>query len=150
MVMIQTKGKGVNYVLNSLAEEKLLASVRCLSQHGKFMEIGKFDLSQNNKLGMEVFLRGASFHGIMLDNAMYGSDEVKVQLQKAISDGINSGAIKPLPATVFEIEDGLEKPFRYMATGKHLGKVGYLLRSHSHTKPPSTNWRRVGGEGYKI
>lgn len=125
MVMIQTKGQGVNFVLNSLAEEKLLASVRCLSQHGKFMEIGKFDLSQNHKLGMEIFLRGASFHGIMLDNAICGTDEMKIRLHKTINDGIKSGAIKPLPATVFGIEDGLEKPYRYMATGKHLGKVTY-------------------------
>ncbi|CAF4521555.1 unnamed protein product, partial [Rotaria magnacalcarata] len=52
-----TKGKGVNIVLNSLAEDKLQASVRLLAQHGRFLEIGKFDLSQNNPLGMGVFLK---------------------------------------------------------------------------------------------
>lgn len=44
-------GAGVDLVLNSLAEEKLQASVRCLAQHGRFLEIGKFDLSNNNPLG---------------------------------------------------------------------------------------------------
>lgn len=43
---------GVDLVLNSLAEEKLQASVRCLAQHGRFLEIGKFDLSNNHPLGM--------------------------------------------------------------------------------------------------
>lgn len=38
-------------MLNSLAEEKLQASVRCLAQHGRFLEIGKFDLSNNHPLG---------------------------------------------------------------------------------------------------
>lgn len=51
MVMRETNGKGVNLVLNSLAEEKLQASVRCLGKGGRFMEIGKFDLAKNNTLG---------------------------------------------------------------------------------------------------
>ncbi|KAK2112408.1 hypothetical protein P7K49_012155 [Saguinus oedipus] len=50
-VLQHTGGKGVDLVLNSLAEEKLQASVRCLAQHGRFLEIGKFDLSNNHPLG---------------------------------------------------------------------------------------------------
>lgn len=38
-------------MLNSLAEEKLQASLRCLARHGRFLEIGKFDLSNNSQLG---------------------------------------------------------------------------------------------------
>ena len=38
-------------VLNSLAEEKLQASLRCLARHGRFLEIGKYDLSNNSPLG---------------------------------------------------------------------------------------------------
>lgn len=41
-------------MLNSLAEEKLQASVRVLAQHGRFLEIGKFDLSNNTSLGKFV------------------------------------------------------------------------------------------------
>lgn len=51
MVMRETNGKGVDMVLNSLAEEKLQASVRCLAKGGRFLEIGKFDLAKNNTLG---------------------------------------------------------------------------------------------------
>ena len=50
-ILRATKGKGVDVVLNSLAEEKLQASLRCLAQHGRFLEIGKFDLSNNTPLG---------------------------------------------------------------------------------------------------
>lgn len=42
---------GVDIVLNSLAEEKLQASLRVLAQNGRFLEIGKFDLSNNTALG---------------------------------------------------------------------------------------------------
>jgi fatty acid synthase len=50
--MSETHGRGVDLVLNSLAEEKLQASVRCLAPRGRFLEIGKFDLSKNNTIGM--------------------------------------------------------------------------------------------------
>ena len=51
-VMRETKGRGVDLVLNSLAEDKLQASVRCLANHGRFLEIGKYDMSKNNPLGL--------------------------------------------------------------------------------------------------
>lgn len=47
---------GVNVVLNSLAEEKLQASIRCLARHGRFLEIGKYDLSNNSPLGQQAAL----------------------------------------------------------------------------------------------
>lgn len=51
LVMTQTNGRGVDLVLNSLAEDKLLASVRCLAKGGRFLEIGKLDLLKDNSLG---------------------------------------------------------------------------------------------------
>lgn len=54
--MMETDGKGVDMVLNSLAEEKLLASVRCLATGGRFLEIGKFDLANNSMLGGVIFI----------------------------------------------------------------------------------------------
>ncbi len=55
MIMENTNGKGVDYVLNSLVEDKLQASLRCLAWGGKFIEIGKYDIVRNNKLGMNFF-----------------------------------------------------------------------------------------------
>ena len=39
-ILRETKGRGVDVVLNSLSEEKLQASIRCLSNHARFLEIG--------------------------------------------------------------------------------------------------------------
>jgi len=47
MVLERTEGKGVDMVLNSLAGDKLLASLRCLAMHGRFLEIGKVKLYFN-------------------------------------------------------------------------------------------------------
>jgi fatty acid synthase len=54
--MTETNGRGVDLVLNSLSEEKLQASVRCLAPRGRFLEIGKFDLANNSLLGMPYFM----------------------------------------------------------------------------------------------
>ena len=56
LVMSETNGRGVDLVLNSLAEEKLQASVRCLAPGGRFLEIGKFDLDNNSHLGRLYFI----------------------------------------------------------------------------------------------
>lgn len=50
LVRSRTRGRGVDLVLNSLAADKLQASVRCLANGGRFLEIGKLDLSNNTPL----------------------------------------------------------------------------------------------------
>lgn len=96
MIIELTNGEGVNIVLNSLAEEKLLASVNCLAWGGRFLEIGKFDLSNNNPLGMEPFLREISFQGVHLDHMFVVKTPEKLELKKLMCNGIKSGAVKPL------------------------------------------------------
>lgn len=128
MVMNETKGKGVDLVLNSLAEEKLQASVRCLGLNGRFLEIGKFDLSNNSPLGMSVFLKNTSFHGILLDSVMEGEESMQDEVVKLVADGIKSGAVRPLQTSVFN-EMQIEQAFRFMASGKHIGKVVIKVRT---------------------
>ncbi|XP_014671172.1 PREDICTED: fatty acid synthase-like [Priapulus caudatus] len=121
-ILIATKGKGVNVVLNSLADDKLQASVRLLAQHGRFLEIGKYDMSSNTPLGMAVFLRNIAFHGILLDALFDPDNDDWMRVRHLVAEGIASGAVRPLTATVFA-RDNVEEAFRFMAQGKHIGKV---------------------------
>lgn len=89
--MQQTKGKGVDLVLNSLTEEKLFASVRCLSKNGRFLEIGKFDMLNHNSLDLLDFKRGGSYHGIMLDHMFSKDDGTKMRLNRLVQKYIDSG-----------------------------------------------------------
>nr|QMX41630.1 fatty acid synthase FAS2 [Dioryctria abietella] len=127
LVLRRTRGRGVDLVLNSLAGDKLLASVRCLAEGGRFLEIGKLDLSDNTPLGMSIFLKNTTFHGILLDALFEATGEhpEKAAVCRCLSEGLASGAVRPLPATVYS-DQQLEPAFRFMATGKHIGKV--LLR----------------------
>lgn len=127
MVMKQTRGKGVDIVLNSLAEDKLQASIRCLGYRGRFLEIGKFDMSVNNQIGMEIFLKEISFHGIVLDAIINSiSIEISKEIYHFLNAQMNRKCIKPLVRKCFE-KNQLEEAFRYMAAGKHIGKVKTLF-----------------------
>lgn len=126
-IMRQTQGRGVDLVLNSLAGDMLQASVRCLGLNGRFLEIGKLDMSNNSPLGMSVFLKNTSVHGILLDSVMRGDDETIGEIVRLVADGIRTGAVRPLPVTVFN-DKQVEQAFRFMASGKHIGKVVVKVR----------------------
>ncbi|XP_047360366.1 fatty acid synthase-like [Vespa velutina] len=133
LILTETNGRGVDVILNSLAEEKLQASVRCLARDGRFLEIGKFDLANNSLLGMSIFLKNTSFHGILLD-ALFESDNAeKREIVRLVNEGIKNGAVKPLQSTVF-LEQQIEQAFRFMATGKHIGKVMLKIREEETQK----------------
>lgn len=128
MIRTQTKGKGVDYVLNSLAEEKLKASFRCLGRGGVFLEIGKFDIMTNSKLDMSPFANEITFRCVMADNLFYLEHEREILL-KMIQKDLDRGIIKPLPSTVFQVQE-VEKAFRHLSTGKHVGKVLIQIREN--------------------
>ena len=131
LVMKRTRGKGVDFVLNSLAEEKLAASVRCLGKGGKFLEIGKFDMANDNKLSLGDFLRELTFHAVMVDNMFKASDEEKLILKKLLDDDMKRGIVKPLNTNVFNADE-IENAFRLLASGKQIGKVVLKIRENEN------------------
>ncbi|KAL1474714.1 hypothetical protein MTO96_037783, partial [Rhipicephalus appendiculatus] len=138
-IKVETRGRGVDLVLNSLSEEKLQASVRCLAPHGRFLEIGKFDLFEDNNLGMSVFLRNVTFHGIMTDSLQTDDPATPVhkrRIVELIREGIASGVVRPLDIIKFP-RDQAEQAFRFVASGKHIGKVLIEIR------PEETQLRNI-------
>ncbi|GFR04592.1 fatty acid synthase [Trichonephila clavata] len=147
-ILNETNGEGVDVILNSLAEEKLKTSLNCIAQNGRFLEIGKYDFSNNTMMGMEVFLKNISFQGILLDT-LFGNKgsniDSKKELVQLIYDGIANGFVRPLSSIVFDFKEA-ESAFRYMASGKHIGKV--ILKQTTncenfHQVPVSSrlNWK---------
>jgi fatty acid synthase, animal type len=131
MIMTRTNGKGVDYVLNSLADEKLQASIRCLGKGGKFLEIGKFDMANDSKIGLGNFLKEISFHAVLVDHLFHASHEEKLVLQRLLENDIERGIIKPLKTTCFDAKE-IEQAFRYLASGKHVGKVMLKIRENEN------------------
>ncbi|KAL1476322.1 hypothetical protein MTO96_036591, partial [Rhipicephalus appendiculatus] len=118
VVLRETKGRGVALVLNSLAEDKLQASVRCLGMHGRFLEIGKVDMSNDSALKMSAFLK------------------------EYIRAGIASGAVRPLDAILYP-RDRAEDAFRFMASGKHIGKIVLEIQPEETLRNSATLTRPI-------
>nr|XP_050849711.1 fatty acid synthase-like [Vespula vulgaris] len=135
LILQQTNGAGVDIVLNSLSEEKLLASLRCLAYGGRFLEIGKFDIVANNSLNMEFFAKGISFHAIMLDKIINTSSKIQMEISSILNRLIKENGVKPIIRTVFG-KDQIETVFRFMAAGKHIGKV--LIKIREEDEPLDT------------
>jgi hypothetical protein len=71
---------------------------------------------------MSIFLKNISFHGILLDALFDEKNADWQEVSRLLDEGIRSGAVRPLNSSVFE-KDHLEEAFRFMAQGKHIGKV---------------------------
>ncbi|KAK4878177.1 hypothetical protein RN001_010683 [Aquatica leii] len=117
MILKQTKGKGVDIILNSLADNKLQASTRCLARRGIFIELGK----QNVSILLDSFSNGRTYAGIFVDK-FYDKNAKKKQLQLLMQQGIETGYVKPLPRVVYG-KTKLQDAVRYMSIGKHTGKI---------------------------
>lgn len=120
-------------VLNSLSEEKLFTSLRCLADGGQFLEIGKFDLANDNSLRLELLKRNIAYHGVFLDAYFNAEPQQKISVVSLLLAGIKNGSVKPLKRKCFAVKE-VEQAYRYMAGGKHVGKVLVKIDDEEKTK----------------
>ena len=122
-ILAATAGKGVDVVLNSLAGVLLQESFNCIARFGRFIEIGKRDLEQNNYLELGSFTRVASFTSIDLLEAIKYKPHQLHQTLKDVMSLFQDKVITPVnPLTVYPISE-IGKAFRFMQAGKHMGKL---------------------------
>lgn len=67
-----------------------------------------------------------------IETSFRAKDEWEKMIQ-LFYNGINTGEVRPISATIFE-KDEIEKAFRYMAAGKHIGKVLIKMRGENESK----------------
>jgi len=129
-ILRETEGRGVDVVLNSLSETKLKASVNCLADFGRFVEIGKYDIIVNNLLDMSQFGLNKAFQTTCLAHldvdAFFHQNpsamQMRARVYNLLAEGIRNGVVKPLQTHVYD-RSQVEDAFRFMASGKHIGKV---------------------------
>ncbi len=126
-VMAYTGGRGVDMVLNSLAGEAIPRSLALLATGGRFLEIGKRDIYADARVGLLPFQRNLSFHAIDLLRMSLERPETTEALGAEIAERVAGGAFQPLPYRTFPVSQAADA-FRYMAQGKHVGKVIITMR----------------------
>lgn len=113
-------------MLNSLAEDKLKASVRCLRYAGTLLEIGKFDIENDTNLGMRLFEKEITIRAVFADR-LYSNERDTRIVEDLIATDLLRGIVRPLPSIVFA-PDEIEEAFRYFGRAKHIGKVLIQMR----------------------
>jgi NADPH:quinone reductase-like Zn-dependent oxidoreductase/acyl carrier protein len=132
-ILADTKGEGVQVVLNSLAGEMMDASFRAAAKGGRFVEIGKNGLKGPawvKALGRDIAYEIIDWG----DTAAKEPDLIGDMLRDLVEA---ADELPPLPRSVFSVDDA-SQAFRVMAQARHAGKI--VLRRG----PPATGIRADG------
>ncbi len=113
---------GVDVVLNSLAGDAMLASLKCLKPFGRFVELGKRDYVLNTAIGLRPFRRNLTYYGVDLDQLLAANLPLANRLMGDLVQHFESGALTPLPHRAFAWHEAGEA-FHLMQAAGHVGKV---------------------------
>jgi acyl transferase domain-containing protein/acyl carrier protein len=119
-IMQITEGKGVNIVLNPLADEFIVKSFSVLAEHGYFLEIGKRD-DWNQQKAAEVHPT-LKYYRYDLGTEMLSDLPLIRNMLNQILDDFESGVLHVVPIESFDVASARDA-FRYMAQAKHIGKI---------------------------
>lgn len=116
-----TGGLGVDCVLNSLAGDFIPKSFSVLKPFGRFIEIGKVDVYNDSKIGLQQLRNNISYFVVDLAQHLQDKPDYVAEMFTSLAKSFDSGEYSPLEHTVFPITEAAQA-FRYMAQGKHIGK----------------------------
>ncbi|KAJ5724992.1 polyketide synthase [Penicillium malachiteum] len=118
-----TGNRGVDIVLNSLAGEALRLSFQSLAMYGRFIELGKTDILGNSGLDMASFEGNITFSSVDIAAIMKDDRQTAGRILGEIAVLLRIGVIKEIqPITVYDYSN-IEKAFRVMQSGSHVGKL---------------------------
>jgi NADPH2:quinone reductase len=116
-ILEATGGKGVNIILEMLANVNLVKDFNVLAMFGRISVIGnRGSLEFNPRLTMG---KDASIFGLALFNA---PDDELQEIHEAIFDGLSKGFLKPIVGKTFALEDAAEA-HRAVIEEKAFGKI---------------------------
>ncbi|XVS68200.1 SDR family NAD(P)-dependent oxidoreductase [Actinosynnema sp. CA-299493] len=113
-----TGGRGVDVVLNSLAGPAIALGLELLRPGGRFVELGKRDMYEDNDLPLRPFVNNLAFFGVDL-SALSTDPVVGEQLLAEVMGGTG---YRPLPHTVHPA-GRIGEAFRQLQHSWHVGKV---------------------------
>jgi len=141
-VMHLTGGRGVNVILNSLAEEFIPKSLSVLAANGRFVEIGKRGIWEQERVAQ--LRRDVSYYVLDLAETSRREPALIQSMLRELMEGFAEGTLKPLPQRVFPIQEAVSA-FRHMAQAKHTGKIVLSQQARVAGTPPQV--LEIRGDG---
>ncbi|KAG5675346.1 hypothetical protein PVAND_005256 [Polypedilum vanderplanki] len=134
MIMERTNEKGVDYVLNSLSDDKMIESINCLKKGGVFLEIGRADILKGTTINLDFLGNDIEMKSIRIDHLQQKEGSLS-EIIKILKHDMKAGIIKPINYTIFEASE-IVKAFQFMASGHHIGKVLIKIRDDNTQSLP--------------
>lgn len=152
-VLRATGGRGADVVLNALAGEGLERGLSCLAPFGRFVELGKRDIYENNLIALRAFRNNISLFAVDADQLLQHRPQVAERIMTRIGAGLAAGQLQAPPTRVLEAT-AIGDAFRLMQRSGHIGKivvrapkVQALRRPAARRADLSGNWLITGGGG---
>jgi polyketide synthase 12 len=115
--MDETRGRGVDVVLNSLVHEFVDASLRLMPRGGRFIEMGKLDVRDAAEVAAAC--PGVAYQAFSLANVPAARiGEMLAELRDLFERGI----LNPVPVRAWDVRRAPEA-FRFMSQARHVGKI---------------------------
>ncbi len=115
-----TNGLGVDIVVNSLSGEFIEKSFDIIAENGRFIELGKMDIWDDQQV--QAHSPGVSYFPFDFRDEYLADPDLVPTIWDKLVIAFNEGSLKPLPHTIFPIQDVVEA-FRFMQQAKHVGKI---------------------------
>ncbi|MCP3804692.1 SDR family NAD(P)-dependent oxidoreductase [Allokutzneria sp. A3M-2-11 16] len=123
-------GRGVDVVLDALAGEFVDASLRLMPRGGRFLEMGKTDIREQEDVDRQY--PGVQYQAFDLIEAEASR---VASMWAELIELFDAGVLKPLPIRTWDVRRAPEA-FRFISQAKHIGKV--VLTVERGVDPEST------------
>nr|AFU81771.1 1-hexene synthase 1' [1-hexene ORF1' expression construct pBbA7c-hexORF1'] len=111
-----TAGRGVDVVLDSLAGEFVDASLRLLPRGGRFVEMGKADIRDAERVAADH--PGVTYRSFdLLEAGLDRFQEILTEVVRLFERGV----LRHLPVTAWDVRRAAEA-FRFVSQARHVGK----------------------------
>ena len=127
-----TESNGVDVVLNSLTDDLLSESWNLCNEFGRFVEIGKRNITNGSRLDMERFRDGTTFTAFDLTSLFYSRSSKYRQIWGSLTAEVlqlyRTRRIQPVkPTRCFDVSQ-IHDAFRYFQAPGRIGKVVVTLQ----------------------
>ncbi|KAK3172947.1 Type I Iterative PKS [Lepraria neglecta] len=143
-----TGGGGVDVVINSLAGDLLRETWECLAPFGRFVEIGKRDITSNTRLEMAKFEHNCSFSSVDLTLVAAERPKIMGRVLTAVMGLFARTTVKPIgPITTVGISE-VETVLRKLQSGATSGKVvvNHLVNEQVKVTHPAASTDLLQGD----
>jgi acyl transferase domain-containing protein/NADPH:quinone reductase-like Zn-dependent oxidoreductase/aryl carrier-like protein len=117
-----SNGRGVDVVLNTLSGDAIQRGLNCLAPFGRYLELAVHGLRTSPKLDLSRLVRNQSVLSIDMRRLTLEGGATWGACFEALGPLFETGELVPILSRIYPVSE-IAEALRYVAQGKHIGKV---------------------------